>query len=348
MPGTPTSCAAGAGPPHRRRRQRAVPVHAAGRPTTSPSCAHGRQKLVAKLRRRAEIVDVNSDQQDRGLETTLVVDRDTASRLGITTPQIDEHALRRLRPAPGRDDHLRGAEPVPRGDGGGAPQAAAAASTRRRCASTCCSSHRRGRASPGTRAFTRPRQPPRRRSLAVAHQGNRARRSTTVQPREGALARSQAVDLGPRRRSSGNHPACRRGPWRGFPARHRRSRRRSTEAGRLILASLAHRLHRAPACSTRTAVHPITILSTLPSAGSARCWRCWRSKTEFSVIALIGVILLIGIVKKNAIMMIDFALYAERTHGARPRRDPRGVSAALPADHDDGCGVRSASRSSAD
>ena len=83
-------------------------------------------------------------------------------------------------------------------------------------------------------------------------------------------------------------------------------------------------------------VHPLTILSTLPSAGVGALLALMAFKTEFSIMALIGVILLIGIVKKNAIMMIDFALDAERN--ARPelaRRDPRGLPAALPADHDD-------------
>ena len=66
-------------------------------------------------------------------------------------------------------------------------------------------------------------------------------------------------------------------------------------------------------------IHPITILSTLPSAGVGALLALllyWN--TELSVIALIGIILLIGIVKKNAIMMIDFALDAERTQGKRP------------------------------
>jgi multidrug efflux pump len=62
-------------------------------------------------------------------------------------------------------------------------------------------------------------------------------------------------------------------------------------------------------------VHPLTILSTLPSAGVGALLALLLFKTEFSIIALIGVILLIGIVKKNAIMMIDFALDAERTKG---------------------------------
>ena len=59
-------------------------------------------------------------------------------------------------------------------------------------------------------------------------------------------------------------------------------------------------------------IHPVTILSTLPSAGVGALLALILCRTEFSVIALIGIILLIGIVKKNAIMMIDFALDAER------------------------------------
>jgi multidrug efflux pump len=66
-------------------------------------------------------------------------------------------------------------------------------------------------------------------------------------------------------------------------------------------------------------VHPITILSTLPSAGLGALLALLIFQTEFSLIALIGVILLIGIVKKNAILMIDFALEVER----RENRDPK-------------------------
>jgi multidrug efflux pump len=62
-------------------------------------------------------------------------------------------------------------------------------------------------------------------------------------------------------------------------------------------------------------IHPITIISSLPSAGVGALLALLITRTEFSVIALIGVILLIGIVQKNAIMMIDFALQAERTEG---------------------------------
>ena len=65
-------------------------------------------------------------------------------------------------------------------------------------------------------------------------------------------------------------------------------------------------------------VHPITILSTLPSAGVGALLALMICRTDLTVIALIGIILLIGIVKKNAILMIDFAIEAERSEGKRP------------------------------
>ncbi len=66
-------------------------------------------------------------------------------------------------------------------------------------------------------------------------------------------------------------------------------------------------------------LHPVTILSTLPSAGLGAVLALLICRMDLSVIALVGIILLIGIVKKNAIMMIDFALAAERTEGKSPR-----------------------------
>jgi len=66
-------------------------------------------------------------------------------------------------------------------------------------------------------------------------------------------------------------------------------------------------------------IHPITILSTLPSAGVGALLALMITKTELTVIAIIGIILLIGLVKKNGIMMIDFALQAERVEGKSPR-----------------------------
>jgi multidrug efflux pump subunit AcrB len=83
-------------------------------------------------------------------------------------------------------------------------------------------------------------------------------------------------------------------------------------------------------------IHPITILSTLPSAGVGALLALMLCSQDLRVIALIGIILLIGIVKKNAIMMIDFALEAERDEGQDARRGHLpGLPAALPAHHDD-------------
>jgi multidrug efflux pump subunit AcrB len=67
-------------------------------------------------------------------------------------------------------------------------------------------------------------------------------------------------------------------------------------------------------------IHPLTILSTLPSAGVGAFLALIVCKSEFNVVALIGILLLVGIVKKNAIMMIDFAIEAERTHGWTSRQ----------------------------
>ena len=86
-------------------------------------------------------------------------------------------------------------------------------------------------------------------------------------------------------------------------------------------------------------IHPITILSTLPSAGVGAILALMLFGQDLSVIGLIGIILLMGIVKKNAIMMIDFALEAERHQGmSADGGDRAGLPAALPPDHDDDAG----------
>ena len=83
-------------------------------------------------------------------------------------------------------------------------------------------------------------------------------------------------------------------------------------------------------------IHPITILSTLPSAGVGAFLALMLFHQDLSVVAIIGIVLLIGIVKKNGIMMVDFALEGERKHGKNATdADLRRLPAALPADHDD-------------
>ena len=82
-------------------------------------------------------------------------------------------------------------------------------------------------------------------------------------------------------------------------------------------------------------VHPITILSTLPSAGVGALLALYVGGFDLSVIGIVGIILLIGIVKKNGIMLVDFAIKREREGETRGGRDPRGLPAALPPDPDD-------------
>ena len=83
-------------------------------------------------------------------------------------------------------------------------------------------------------------------------------------------------------------------------------------------------------------IHPLTILSALPFAGFGALLTLLVFKTELSIYAFVGIILLVGLVKKNGIMMIDFALEAQRTEGQEPRRRHlRGLRDPVPADHDD-------------
>ena len=83
-------------------------------------------------------------------------------------------------------------------------------------------------------------------------------------------------------------------------------------------------------------IHPLTILSGLPSAGFGALLTLLIFKQDLNIYAFVGVIMLVGLVKKNGIMMIDFAIEARRERGPeRGRRDLRGLPGALPADHDD-------------
>ena len=114
-------------------------------------------------------------------------------------------------------------------------------------------------------------------------------------------------------------PASIRAASRGPP---RPSRPRSPTSRSLILAALIT-VYIVLGVLYESFIHPVTILSTLPSAGRGRgACRSWSAAPTLSVIAVIGIILLIGIVKKNGIMMVDFALEAERKRGEEPARRP--------------------------
>ena len=235
------------------------------------------------------------------------------------------HALRRLRPAH-RLDHLHAAQPVPRHPRGEArgsdePRRARRASTCARRRATRC----RCRRSRATRRSTAP--------LSISHQGQFPAVTLSFNTAPG-VSLGDAVDAIHARRGASS--ACRPACTPSSRARRRPSASRWRREPLLILAALIT-VYIVLGVLYESYIHPITILSTLPSAGVGALLALHRrAAREFGVIALIGVILLIGIVKKNAIMMIDFALEAEREQGLSPRGvDLPGVPAALPADHDD-------------
>jgi hypothetical protein len=213
------------------------------------------------------------------------------------------------------------------------------ASRARRPWSPCSSSPAAGRAgaarqsSPGS-----PSVPP----LSINHVGQFPGRDRFLQSGDGASL-GEAVAAIERAKASLELPGDRRCSSR---ARRWRSDASLSSTLLLVLAAVVT-MYIVLGVLYESYIHPITILSTLPSAGLGALLALHLTRTPLDMIAIIGIILLIGIVKKNAIMMIDFALEAERgTRACRAaRRDPPGLPAALsphPHDHAGGAARRAA------
>ncbi len=258
-------------------------------------------KMLAKLKTVKDLKDVSTDQQDRGLQAQLVIDRDSASRFGITAAAIDNtlydafgqrqvstiymplnqyHVVMEVDPQyQGRPDALKYIY-VSASDGSQVPLSAIA------------------------------HYEPRNTSLAVNHQGQfpSVTLSFNLTPGVSLSDATRAID------SAGQQiglPATVHATYQGTAAAFQDSLKSEPY---LILAALVA-VYIVLGILYESFIHPITILSTLPSAGVGALLALLLFHAEFSVIALIGVILLIGIVKKNAIMMVDFALAAERNEG---------------------------------
>jgi multidrug efflux pump len=258
-------------------------------------------KLVAELSKQPELRDVASDLQDQGIETDLVIDRDTASRLGVTLQAIDNtlydafgqrqvstmftqlnqyHVI--LEVAPGfqrTPDDL----------------------------SSIYVASTTGTQVPLT-AFTRVEQS--NTPLAINHLGQfpAATISFNLAP-GGSLG--EAVKAIGRVEQRVGMPASINASFQGTAAAFQAS---LTNEPILILAALIT-VYIVLGVLYESYIHPITILSTLPSAGVGAIVALLMFHMDLNVIGIIGIILLIGIVKKNAIMMIDFALDAERNEG---------------------------------
>jgi len=258
-------------------------------------------KLLAKMRTLPQLVDVSSDQQNSGLAANLVIDRDTASRLGLTQQQIDDtlydafgqrqvstmytqlnqyHVVMEVAPQFWQD-----------------PDSLALI-------------HVKGPGGQQIRLNTFAHYAPSTTALAVNHQGQFPSVTISFNLPLG-VALSQAVSAIDQAEKQLGLPASIRGNFQGTAQAFKDS---LTNEPLLILSALVA-VYIVLGILYESYVHPITILSTLPSAGVGALLALMICRIELTVIAIIGIILLIGIVKKNAIMMIDFALEAERKEG---------------------------------
>jgi len=261
-------------------------------------------KMVDELGRMPELADVASDQQNGGLEASLVIDRDTASRLGITPAMIDDtlydafgqrqvstiftqlnqyHVV--LSVAPRFAENPDSLKDVYVRSATGAPVPLS--------------------------VFTH--FEPKSTALAINHQGQFPAVTLSFNLAEG-VALGQAVDVIEAAEQRMGMPASIHASFQGTAQAFQASLQNEPL---LILAALVT-VYIVLGVLYESTIHPITILSTLPSAGVGAILALLLCGMELSVIALIGIILLIGIVKKNAIMMIDFALEAERKEGKTP------------------------------
>mgnify|MGYP001559071043 CR=1 FL=1 len=253
-----------------------------------------------------ELVDVNTDQEDKGLQTSLVIDRDTATKLGVTPQMIDAT----LNDAFGQRQVSTIYNPLNQ-----YRVVMEAAPRFWQSPETLSNVYVKtpGGAQVPLSAFSR--HGPTNTPLGVNHQSQFAASTISfnlpagVSLSDATRAVRDAMDrIGV---PTGVHGTF-QGTARAFQA--------SLDSQPLLILTALLAVYIVLGMLYESFVHPITILSTLPSAGVGALLALLAFRTEFSIIALIGVILLIGIVKKNAIMMIDFALEAERSRHLSPEK----------------------------
>jgi multidrug efflux pump len=327
-------------------------------------------KLVTALEHEPVLTDVNSDQQQKGLETDLVIDRTTASRLGVSASQIDNtlydafgqrqvstiysaqnqyHVIMEVEPRYWQTpDSLReiyvstsggtasGTElsnavvgTVKASTGNAAASAAATAasiagSSARNAATNALANTGKGSASSGAAVSTSKetmvplasftKYGPGNTPLAVNHQSSFVATTISFNLAAGKSLSDATAAVNDAMRQIGM-PASIHGSFAGTA----QTFQASLDSEPILIATALIAVYIVLGVLYESYIHPITIISTLPSAGVGAVLALLICGTEFSIIALIGVILLIGIVKKNAILMIDFALDAERHRGMEPR-----------------------------
>jgi multidrug efflux pump len=258
-------------------------------------------RVMKALRQLPTLLDLNSDQQDKAEQNMLVVDRDAIARLGITQRQFDEtlndlYGQRLVSTIYTADNQYRVVLE-------GQPQITANTASLRDIHFIAAN----GKQIPlldVARLSTIPT------SLAVNHQGQFAATTFTFNLAPGQSLSDATRDIAKALASVGL-PAGVEGSFQGTAKVFQDALANQVM---LIVAALVS-VYIVLGILYESYIHPLTILSTLPSAGVGALLALELFHMDFSLIALIGVILLIGIVKKNAIMMIDFAQGARRTRG---------------------------------
>ena len=262
-------------------------------------------RMVEELRGIPTVTDISSDQQNRGLEANVRYDRQTAARFGISPQLIDDTLYDAFgqRPVSTMYTALNQYHVVMEA----APQFWQDPQFLRQI----YVNSPRGQMVPLS-AFAQ--YSPRTTPLAVTHQGlfPAVTISFNLQP---GVALGDAVRTVDAAAHNVRLPPTIQTAFTGTAQAYQDSL--ASEPG-LIAAALAA-VYLVLGILYESYIHPITILSTLPSAGVGALLALLLTRTDLSIIAMIGIILLIGIVKKNAIMMIDFALAAERNEGKSPR-----------------------------
>ncbi|ALS58809.1 multidrug efflux RND transporter permease subunit [Pandoraea norimbergensis] len=262
-------------------------------------------KVRNALSRLPILADVNTDQQDKGLQTTLDVDRDQASRLGLSMSQIDNvlndaFGQRQVSTIYNPLNQYKVVMEV-------APQWWQSPESLKDIYVVTSAG-----AQVPLSSFAKYR--PTNTALGVSHQGQFAASTISFNLPPGvSLSQGQAAVNDAVARLG--MPTSVHGSFQGTAQAFQSA---LSSQPFLILTALLT-VYIVLGVLYESYIHPLTILSTLPSAGVGALLALLLFNTEFSIIALIGVILLIGIVKKNAIMMIDFALDAERRQNMAPR-----------------------------
>jgi multidrug efflux pump len=260
--------------------------------------------VTAKLKTLYGLADVNSDQQDKGLQASLVIDRNTASRLGISAKQIDAtlydafgqsqvstmysqinqyHVVMNILSEFWQNPDGLNQIYLTTNQG---TQAPLGAFTRYASSTT---------------------------PLSINHSGQFPSVTISFNLAPGFPLGTAVEEIADAQHDMGL-PAAIHGSFSGAAQAYQAS---LANEPILILAALIA-VYIVLGILYESFIHPVTILSTLPSAGVGALLALKLTNTDLSVIALIGIILLIGIVKKNAIMMIDFALETERKGGKTP------------------------------